>query len=79
MLYQKVLIYITKLTTFELILLRKRIEDILQKKMEKPNKPIDKMVSETPDELNECYAQFEQDGEHWCPLCSALQRGGDCQ
>ena len=79
MIYQKVLIYITKLTTFELILLRKRIEDILQKKMAKPNKPIDKMVTETPDELNECYAQFGQDGEHWCPLCSALQKGGDCQ
>ena len=79
MLFQKVLIYITKLTDYQLLFVKQRIEDLLHKRMQKPNKSIDKMVTETPDELNECYERSLINGEHWCPLCSALQKGGDCQ
>ena len=78
MIYEKILMYCTRLSTFQLILLRKRIEDLLQKRMEKP-KSIDKMVTETPDELDEIYRQFNGGIENSCPICKSLLNGGDCQ
>ena len=78
MIYEKVMMYLTVLSPTKLFLIIQRCKDLVFKRMEKL-KPIDKMVTETPDELNKIYRRFEVDGEHFCPICKSLLKGGDCQ